>query len=415
MNYRSLVQDIQRINASTRQFAGRTVDLLTSVRNWLIGARIVEYEQLGEDRVAYGTALLENLSDDLSREGETGMSARNLMNFRVLTLTWPDLEVPKALPLLELREIRQTPSAVSGTIEIPQTPSAELEPVQFPQTPSAESPIALTALARLEYPTIRARIATLDRLEWQDAAWTLRLFQSLSFSHLLELTRLDPPLKRAFYELQALKEGWAVKELKRQIGTMLFERVGLSKEKDAVMALSREGRLTESPATLLRDPYVLEFLGLPEPASFTEAELESALIDHLLEFLRELGRDFCFVDRQLRMTIGGEHHYLDLLFFHRALRCLVAIDLKIGDFGYQDAGQMHFYLNYIAERLTRPDENPPVGILLCAGKDAEKVHFATVNLPHQVLVARYLTALPSEEQLTRWLHEEKLRLARLRS
>ena len=126
------------------------------------------------------------------------------------------------------------------------------------------------------------------------------------------------------------------------------------------------------------------------------------------------GRDFCFVDRQVRVTVGGEHHYLDLLFFHRGLRCLVALDLKIGAFDHRDAGQMHFYLNWIAENLTKPDENPPVGLLLCAGKDEEKVHYATANLPRAVFVSRYMTVLPSEEQLTRWLHDERLRLARAR-
>ena len=209
-----------------------------------------------------------------------------------------------------------------------------------------------------------------------------------------------------------LKEGWSVRELKRQINSLLFERVGLSRDMDAVMALSRDGRIVQTPATILRDPYILEFLGLPAPPSFTEAEMESALLDHLQEFLHELGRDFCFVDRQLRVTVGNVHHHLDLLFFHRGLRCLVAIDLKIGDFDPRDAGQMHFYLNWIAEHLTRPGESPPVGLLLCAGKDEEKVHYATANLPQAVFVSRYLTELPSEERLSRWLHEERERLAR---
>ncbi len=266
----------------------------------------------------------------------------------------------------------------------------------------------------LDFPGIRLRIASIERLSWQDAAWTERLFNTASFSHLLELSRMDVPINRAFYELHVVKEGWPVRELRRQINSMLYERVGLSKDKTAVMALSHDGASCESPATILRDPYVLEFLGLPEPSAFTEAQLEAALLDHLQEFLRELGRDFCFVDRQVRITVGGEHHHLDLLFFHRGLRCLVAIDLKIGRFDHADAGQMHFYLNYIAENIPRPDENAPVGLLLCADKDEEKVHYATAGLPRSAFVSRYLTALPSEAQIARWLHDERDRLARRR-
>ncbi len=397
VNFPSLLTDIRSLTASAHAAVARTADRLLTLRSWLIGAWIVEYEQNGEDRAAYGEALIERLAEALDGEGSRGLSARNLKNFRQLALTWPDLDAGR------------TTLAVLGPIR--QTPSAEFDAPEIQQTPSAESVMVLRATTG--FPSLAARIVALDRLPWQDAAWTERLFASLTFSHLLELSRIEAPLGRAFYELQLLKEGWSVRELKRQINSMLFERVGLSRDKEAVLALSRGGRLIETPATILRDPYVLEFLGLPEPPTFTEADLEAALLDHLQEFLRELGRDFCFVDRQLRITVGGEHHYLDLLFFHRGLRCLVAIDLKIGNFDHRDAGQMHFYLNWIAENLTKPDESPPVGLLLCAGKDEEKVHYATANLPRTVFVSRYLTALPSEQLLARWLHEERERLARV--
>ncbi|MFH1468150.1 MAG: PDDEXK nuclease domain-containing protein [Pseudomonadota bacterium] len=396
MDFPTLVADIRSITASAQAAAARTVDRLHTLRSWLVGAWIIEYEQHGEDRAAYGDALIERLAEELQRDDIRGLSARNLKNFRQLALTWPDLD-PGRTVLTVLSPIRQTPSA-------------EFDALAIQQTPSAES--ALVVRATAGFPSLTARTPSLDRLPWQDAAWTERLFASLTFSQLLELSRLDQPLQRAFYEVQVLKEGWSVRELKRQINSMLFERVGLSRDMDAVMALSRDGRIVETPATVLRDPYILEFLGLPAPPSFTEAELESALLDHLQEFLHELGRDFCFVDRQLRVTVGNVHHHLDLLFFHRGLRCLVAIDLKIGDFDPRDAGQMHFYLNWIAENLTRPGESPPVGLLLCAGKDEEKVHYATANLPQAVFVSRYLTELPSEERLSRWLHEERERLAR---
>lgn len=397
MDFASLVADIQVLYAAAASTTARTVDRLLTLRSWLTGAWIVEYEQHGEDRAAYGEALIDRLAESLDRAGVKGAGRSNLRNFRQLALVWPDVDPRRAL--------------VAVAPDIHQTASGGLT-VQIRQTASGESlaPVGPS----LDFPGLRLRVASVERLPWQDARWTERLFHTASFSHLLELSRMDVPMKRAFYELHLLKEGWSVRELRRQIDSMLYERVGLSKDKTAVMALSSAGAVPESPAAILRDPYVLEFLGLPEPPAFTEAQLEAALLDHLQEFLRELGRDFCFVDRQVRITVGGEHHHLDLLFFHRGLRCLVAIDLKIGRFDHADAGQMHFYLNYIAENLARPDENAPVGLLLCADKDEEKVHYATAGLPRAVFVSRYLTVLPSEAQLARWLHDERDRLARRR-
>ena len=194
------------------------------------------------------------------------------------------------------------------------------------------------------------------------------------------------------------------------MNSMLYERVGLSKDKDGVLALANQGQILDSPKNVLRDPYVLEFLGLEHRNTYSESELEQALIDHLQDFMHELGRDFCFVDRQYRITVDAEHYFLDLLFYHRTLRCLIAIDLKLGKFRHDYAGQMNFYLNYLKENVTYPHENPPVGILLCAEKDAEAVHYATAGLDNQLFVSRYLVALPSEETLKKWLKEEQERL-----
>ena len=189
---------------------------------------------------------------------------------------------------------------------------------------------------------------------------------------------------------------------------MLFERVGLSRDTQAVLALAQEGRVVETAATTIRDPYVLEFLGLEGRDVMRESDLEAALVDHLQDFLLELGSDFAFMGRQYRITVGGRHHFIDLLFFHRRLRCLVAVDLKLGRFGYEDAGQMNFYLNVLRDQVSLPDENPPVGLILCADKDLAEVHYATGSqIDQQVFVSRYLTRLPSEEQLARWLDDER--------
>jgi len=196
---------------------------------------------------------------------------------------------------------------------------------------------------------------------------------------------------------------------------MLFERVGLSKDPATVRDLATAGQVAETPTATIRDPYVLEFLGLEGRSAFSEADLEGALLTHLEAFLLELGREFCFVGRQYRITVGGRHHFVDLLFFHRRLRCLVAVDLKLGSFGYEDAGQMNFYLNWLRDNAALPDENPPIGIVLCAEKDAAEVHYATGGLDRQVFVSRYLVALPSEAQLQAWLAREQEVLARLQA
>jgi YhcG PDDEXK nuclease domain len=179
--------------------------------------------------------------------------------------------------------------------------------------------------------------------------------------------------------------------------------------------MAQQGQILENPATVLRDPYILEFLNLEQRPSYSENDLETALINHLQEFMQELGRDFCFVERQFRIAVDGELYSLDLLFYHRSLQCLVAIDLKLGKFRHDYAGQMNFYLNYLKENVAYPHENPPVGIILCADRDTETVRYATAGLDNQLFVSRYLLALPSEAQLQQWLREEQQRLMDLQA
>lgn len=372
--FASLVDGLARLQARAREAAARSVDEILTLRNWLIGAWIVAYEQEGADRARYGEELIDALAVAFKARGVGGLGRSNLKNYRQIALTWPTLG------------IRQTLSGESGA------------PGEIWQTLFAESLPALLTRG--------------EALPWQGDAWMLRLRRELSFSHLLELSRVSDPVARAFYEVQALAHRWSMRELKRQRDSMLFERVGLSRDREAVLALANEGRLLDTATANVRDPYVLEFLRLPERRAYSESDLEVALVDHLQEFLLELGGDFAFLGRQYRITVGGRHHYIDLLFFHRRLRCLVAIDLKIGAFGHEDAGQMNFYLNYLREKISLADENPPVGIVLCADKDAEEVYYATGNLDHQVFVSRYLTRLPTEEQLRAWLAEERELLAR---
>jgi predicted nuclease of restriction endonuclease-like (RecB) superfamily len=223
----------------------------------------------------------------------------------------------------------------------------------------------------------------------------------LSWTHLVDLVRIDDPWKRAFYETECLKGSWSKRQLQRQIGSLLYERTGLSTDKRAVIEEARQqiGKLPEAIADLIRDPYILEFAGLAERAHYRESDLESALLDHLQNFLLELGSGFCFEARQRRVTVGTEHDYIDLVFYHRRLRCHLLIDLKIRAFKHADAGQMNFYLNYWKKNEIEKGDNPPVGLLLCSDKSATRVEYATAGLDHQLFVSRYLVALPSADRL----------------
>jgi predicted nuclease of restriction endonuclease-like (RecB) superfamily len=414
MKFPDLVAQISEIDGTARLTAGRTLQQILSLRNWLVGAHIIEFEQAGEDRARYGQRLMATLAESLREAGCQGLSLRNLKNFRQIALAYPGLDAEGlgrrlAFPGLQVRQTSAESGAhglvapqaqgdtTPGILEAP----CELAPPREIRQTSAESPAPpFSSLARR---------TSEQELPWRDAGWTARLFTTLTFSHLLELSRIDDVSRRAFYELHCLKERWSVRELGRQRDSMLYERIGLSESRDAVLALAREGALAEDAAAQLRDPYVFEFLGLERHAVVSESDLERALVDHLQQFLFELGRDFCFVARQFRLTAGNRHHYLDLLLFHRRLRCLVAIDLKLGAFEPEHAGQLRFYVNYLAEHVAYPEENPPVGILLCSERDAEVVRFATAG-DGDLFVSRYQLELPTEAQLKQWLHEERARL-----
>jgi predicted nuclease of restriction endonuclease-like (RecB) superfamily len=221
----------------------------------------------------------------------------------------------------------------------------------------------------------------------------------LPWSHYVRLLSVDNPQARSFYEAEALRGGWSVRQLDRQILTLFYERTALSRDKAAMLKKGGRSKPEDSvtPEEEIKDPLMLEFLGLKD--EYSESQLEEALIQHLESFLLELGGDFAFVGRQRRLRIGGEWYRVDLLFFHRRLRCLVIIDLKLGKFTHADAGQMHLYLNYAREHWTQPDENPPVGLILCAQKDSALARYALDNLPNKVLAAEYKVVLPAEKTL----------------
>ena len=395
MQYEILVTDVSVINEVTQQSVYRSINQTLTLRNWLIGAYIFEYEQQGTDRAIYGKKLIKSLAADLKERGVIGLAESNLKSFRQFALGYPQL--------------------ADAEILIPLIKSSKIHPILIGQTLSGqlieeENLQATDLLERFIFPELAARALVKVNLDWQKKTYYQQLIQRLTWSHLLEISRINNNLKRTFYEMEAIKSNWSLRELKRQMNSLLYERIGLSQDKEAVLKMSKPGSITSDPVTVLRDPYILEFLNLEHRASYSENDLEKALINHLQEFMQELGRDFCFLERQFRIAVDGELYFLDLLFYHRSLQCLVAIDLKLGKFKHDYAGQMNFYLNYLKENITYPHENLPVGIILCADRDAETVRYATAGLDNQLFVSRYLLALPSELQLQQWLREEQQRL-----
>jgi predicted nuclease of restriction endonuclease-like (RecB) superfamily len=345
--YDAVLSGIAGLLEASRRSAARAVNAVLTSTYWEIGRRIVEFEQGGEGRAEYGTALLKRLGADLARQFGRGFSERNLETMRRFYMAYP--------------------------LEISQTVSAKLLPDRISQTPSAKSPDASQTVAPPSFP--------------------------LPWSHYVRLLAVDNVEARRFYEAEALRGGWSVRQLDRQIGTQFYERTLLSRNKAAMLRRGQEPRPEDAvrPDEEIKDPFVLEFLNLRD--EYSESDLEDALIRQLEAFLLELGGDFAYVGRQRRLRIGDEWYRIDLLFFHRRLRCLVVIGLKLGRFTHADAGQMHLYLNYAREHWTHPGENPPVGLILCASKDEAVARYALDGLPNPVLAAEYRLTLPNEQVL----------------
>jgi predicted nuclease of restriction endonuclease-like (RecB) superfamily len=347
--YDGLVSGMVELLAAARSASARAVNTVMTATYWEVGRRVVEHEQGGEERAGYGEELLRRLADDLTGRFGRGFSVANLERMRLFYLTYRDARIPA-------------------------TPSRELGEGGKPVTLSRE-------LAQVADDT-----AGLPRFP-------------LTWSHYTKLITLENPEARRFYETEALRGGWTVRQLNRQIGTQFYERTALSRDKAAMLRKGEEAAPADevTPEEAIKDPYLLEFLDLKD--EYAESDLEDALIRRLEAFLLELGPEFAFVGRQRRLRVGDAWYRIDLLFFHRRLRCLVIIDLKLGELTHADAGQMHLYCNYAREHWTLDDENPPVGLILCADKDAAVAHYALDGLPNKVLAAEYRTALPDEQTL----------------
>ncbi|HHF9082025.1 TPA: YhcG family protein [Escherichia coli] len=341
---------------AARHAAARSVNALMTASYWEIGRRIVEAEQQGKRRAGYGEQLIERLSADLTAQFGRGFGVNNLESMRRFFLAYPR-------------------SAISQTL------SGKLR----------------NELALGNSQTVSGKLSLSE----------LALVFTLPWSAYVRLLSIKDDHARQFYEAEALRGGWSVRQLDRQIGSQFYERTALSKNKAAMLVKGAVPKPEDAitPDDAIKDPYVLEFLGLKD--EYSESDLEAALIQRLEDFLLELGEGFTFVGRQRRLRIDQTWYRVDLLFFHRRLRCLVIIDLKLGSLTHADVGQMHLYCNYAKEHWTFSDENPPVGLILCADKGHALARYALEGLPTKVMAANYRTVLPDAELLQKELESTR--------
>jgi predicted nuclease of restriction endonuclease-like (RecB) superfamily len=370
MNFEQLVSLCQQTHEEIQKRAVRAVDLSLVVRNWLFGRYIVEFEQNGADRAAYGVSLLDALTARLKPLGIQGVSATRLRLYRSF--------------YREYQQIGQT-----GPDPMPsEAPAAQIQP-----TLSVESPSAIRPTVSVELISNKS-----GHLNLADAVQTISRRFALGWSHYVELLTLDDPSERRFYEIEAAVNQWSVRELQRQIRASFYQRLALSRDKAEIRRLATEGQVVGKAADLIKNPFVLEFLGLEDRPYYSEDELESAIIDQLESFLLELGKGFLFEARQKRFTFDNDHFRVDLVFYNRLLRCYVLIDLKRDKLTHQDLGQMQMYVNYFDRHVKLPDELPTVSIVLCHRKNDALVEL-TLPKEANIFASKYQLYLPSREEL----------------
>jgi len=409
-----LITQIQSLDGALKQEANKAVNRLLTIRNWLIGYYIVEYEQKGEDRAKYGDSLLQSISGKINKDS---FSYRNLKLFRQFFLAYPLIhQILQNEILKNSMEIGQTPSAQLRNIlmEIGQTPSAQFEnndnqsikkdSITSDELNNNEMEIRQTLSDEFEKSLIGI-VQTVPAQSYE-AQLSEKIINKLSFSHITLLLPVNDPLKRAFYAIEAIKGTWSVRELKRQVNSLLFERSGLSKKPEQL--LKNLGDKTEkAPQTsFVKDIYAFDFLGLQTKDMVEENDLETALLDHIQQFLLEMGHGFCLEGRQKRILIGNEYFFIDLVFYHRVLKCHVLVDLKVEEFNHNNAGQLNTYINYYKKEVQLPGDNAPVGILMVTNKNDALVEYATAGMDEKLFVRNYLLELPDKKEIEAFIKNE---------
>lgn len=355
-----LFQQVVELLQNARHQVLRTVNSTMVCTYFEIGRMIVEEEQSGKDRAEYGKKILKGLSEELKKEFGKGFSTDNLENMRKFYLAYSISE-----SLTRILQIINSPSLMTNS------ESVKLEEIQTTKTQSLIS------------------------------------FFKLTWTHYVFLMRIEDEKERRFYEIESEKYNWSVRELKRQYDSALYTRLVLSRDKEGVLKLSEQGQIIEKPKDIIKDPYILEFLGLPELHQYSESELEEEIINKLENFLLELGHGFTFVARQQRITFDDKHFRIDLVFYNRILKSFVLIDLKIGELKHQDLGQMQMYVNYYDREKRLEDENKTIGIVLCQNKSNLVVEYTLPENNEQIFASKYKTVLPSKEDLIKLISESK--------
>ena len=360
--FSSLIERIQTAHLELAAQAGRAVNISLTLRNWLIGYYIEEYERNGVDRAEYGEKWMEKLAKKLGNQGVSRCERRELYRYRQFYLTYP--QIVQALPA-QFKQLKNKVDADSGVVES----------------------------------TIRESLTPQSSIDGK------MIISKLSFTHINELIAIDEPTKRAFYEIECMRGNWSVRELKRQIGSLYYERSGLSFDKAKLSELANES--TEQKTTLnIRDPYIFEFLGLKPAEVMSESHLEAQLTDKLQAFLLELGHGFCFEARQKRILIGDEYFFVDLVFYHRILKCHVLVELKLEKFSHENLGQLNTYVSWYAKNRMTEGDNPPVGILLCTDKNHALAEYALAGMDNQLFVSKYQLELPKKEEMQAFIDEQ---------
>jgi predicted nuclease of restriction endonuclease-like (RecB) superfamily len=368
LDFSALIVAIRQVHEHMETQVGRAVNISLTLRNWVVGCYLREYEQNGSDRAKYGDRVLKRISKELYRSRHKCYSERYLRLCRQLYSTYPQMR--KSL-ISRSGLLGKRKSLISELPALPSIGGSRAgETASSPQSVPAEE-----------------------------------LLEKLSFTHFVELIKLENHLKRTFYELECLQGNWSVRELKRQIGSLYFERSGLSLDKEALHDLSQEGAEHAGSKLTIRDPYIFEFLGLKPQEVMRESDLEDALLDQLQEFLLELGHGFCFEARQKRILIGDTHGFVDLIFYHRILKCHVLVELKTETFTHENIGQLNTYVSWYRKNMMVEGDNPPIGILLCTQKDHTLVEYALAGMDNQLFVSKYQLALPEIEEMQQFLEE----------
>lgn len=374
-DFKQLLASIEQIHHHLQAEAVKAVNQMLTIRNWLIGHYIVEFEQNGEDRAKYGERLMESLATEL--KAMKGIDRRSLFRFRTFYLMYPHL----GLYLVKTDAVKSLP--ITKTIVGTPTPQSLTQKIVGTPSPQLESDLSVPAE---------------------------KIITKLSYSHIELLLNIKDPLKRTFYEIECIKGTWSVRELKRQIASLYYERSGLSARPDELAKLVHQKTKPQTPPDIIKNIYAFEFLDLKITDVVEESDLETALLSHLQEFILELGNGFCLEGRQKRILIGETYYFIDLVFYHRILKCHVLVDLKIGAFEHGDIGQLNTYLNFFKVNITEETDNLPVGILLVAEKDQALVQYATAGMDKNLFVQKYLVKLPGKEQLENYINEELKKL-----